>query len=159
MGEIPVTFNVTLSYFIEPGAGEVGWKDKYRYGSYGLRFDVNNIGEEEEFKKRFNKAAREEDEEINTNAGAGRWVVGKDNRSNGSVHSDFWKGTAADLSTCHYIAVYPVVGWWRERKHLGKVETPTRYTLIISLDTPDQEIELYTTVKNPVEIPIEINAR
>ncbi|WP_210151373.1 S8 family peptidase [Chryseobacterium scophthalmum] len=160
MGEIPVTFKVTLSYFIEPGAGEIGWKDKYRYGSHGLRFEVNNVGErEDEFKKRVNKAAREEDEEIYTNAGASRWLVGKDNRTNGSVHSDSWKGTAAELSTCHYIAVFPVVGWWRERKHLGKVETSTRYSLIISLETPNQEIELYTTVKNMVEIPIEINAR
>lgn len=157
MGEIPVRLRITLSYFIEPGAGEIGWKDKYRYQSHGLRFDVNNVGESEgDFRKRVNIAARDENEEVNGNAGSSRWAVGKDNRSNGSIHSDFWEGTAADLATCNHIAVYPIIGWWRERKHLGKVETQTRYSLIISLDTPAQDVELYTTVRNMIKVPIEI---
>lgn len=157
MGQTPVKLRITLSYFIEPGAGEIGWKDKYRYQSHGLRFDVNNIGEnEDDFRKRVNKAAREEDEEVNGNAGSNRWVIGTNNRSSGSIHSDFWEGTAADLATCNHIAVYPVIGWWRERKHLGKVENKTRYSLIISLETPAQDVELYTTVKTMIEVPIEI---
>lgn len=157
MGQIPVKLRITLSYFIEPGAGEIGWKDKYRYQSHGLRFDVNNIGEnEDDFRKRVNKAAREEDEEVNGNAGSNRWVIGTNNRSSGSIHSDFWEGTAADLATCNHIAVYPVIGWWRERKHLGKVENKTRYSLIISLETPAQDVELYTTVRTMIEVPIEI---
>jgi len=159
MGEIHVRLRITLSYFIEPGAGEIGWKDKYRYQSHGLRFDVNNVGEsEDDFRKRINKAARDENEEISGNSGSNRWAVGMDNRSNGSIHSDFWEGTAADLATCNLIAVYPVIGWWRERKHLGKVETQTRYSLIISLDTPAQDVELYTTVRNMIEVPIEVKA-
>lgn len=157
MGGTPVKFRVTLSYFIEPGAGEIGWKDKYRYQSYGLRFDVNNVGESEEvFRKRVNLAAREENEEVIGNSGSNRWVIGKDNRNTGSVHSDFMELTAAELAECNHIAVYPVIGWWRERKHLGKVEKQTRYSLIISLDTPAQDVELYTTVKNMIEVPIEI---
>jgi hypothetical protein len=36
------------------------------------------------------------------------------------------------------------------------VDNTTRYSLIISLETPLEEIELYTTVKNMIEIPIEI---
>ncbi|WP_312922932.1 S8 family peptidase [Empedobacter brevis] len=157
MGQIPVKLRITLSYFIEPGAGEIGWKDKYRYQSHGLRFDVNNIGENgDDFRKRVNKAAREEDEVVNGNTGSNRWIIGANNRSSGSIHSDFWEGTAADLATCNHIAVYPVIGWWRERKHLGKVENTTRYSLIISLETPDESVELYTTVKNLIDIPIEI---
>lgn len=157
LGEIPVKLKVTLSYFIQPGAGEIGWKDKYRYQSHGLRFDVNNVGEDEDtFRRRINAAAREEDEHTSISSGSDRWSIGKDNRSNGSVHSDYWEGTAAELATCHFIAIFPVIGWWRERKHLGKVENSTRYSLIISLETPVQDIELYTTVKNIIEIPIEI---
>lgn len=157
MGQIPVKLRITLSYFIEPGAGEIGWKDKYRYQSHGLRFDINNTGESEElFRKRINIAAREENEEINSNSGSSRWAIGKDNRSNGSIHSDYIELTAAELATCNHIAVYPVIGWWRERKHLGKVENKTRYSLIISLDTPAQDVQLYTTVKNIIEVPIEI---
>lgn len=159
MGAIPVKLKVTLSYFIEPGAGEIGWKDKYRYQSHGLRFDLNNIGEREEvFRKRVNIAAREEDEDFKGNSGSSRWEIGKDNRSNGSIHSDYMEMTAAELAECNHIAVYPVIGWWRERKHLGKVENQTRYSLIISLETPAQDVELYTTVRNMIEVQIEINA-
>jgi len=32
---------ITLSYFVEPSPGEVGWKDRYRYASHGLRFELN----------------------------------------------------------------------------------------------------------------------
>lgn len=159
MGEILVKLKITLSYFIEPGAGEIGWKDKYRYQSYGLRFEVNNVGESEEvFRKRINIAAREENENFQGNSGAERWKVGKDNRSSGSIHSDYMEMTAAELSECNHIAIYPVIGWWRERKHLDKVENQTRYSLIISLETPAQDVELYTTVRNMIEVPIEINA-
>lgn len=157
MGEIHVKLRITLSYFIEPGVGEIGWKDKYRYQSHGLRFDINNVGENEDvFKKRVNIAAREENEEISGTSGSYRWIIGKDNRSNGSIHSDFMEMTAAELAECNHIAIYPVIGWWRERQHLGKVEKQTRYSLIISLDTPAQDVELYTTVKNMIEVPIVI---
>jgi hypothetical protein len=157
LGAAPVKLKVTLSYFIEPGAGEIGWKDKYRYQSHGLRFDVNNVDEDEDdFRKRINVEARDEDDEINGSSGSNRWVIGINNRSNGSIHSDFWNGTAAELASCNLIGVFPVIGWWRERKHLNKVETKTRYSLIISLETPVVEIELYTTVKNMIEISIEI---
>ena len=27
LGETPVSLKITLSYFIEPGPGEIGWKD------------------------------------------------------------------------------------------------------------------------------------
>lgn len=54
-----VTMKVTLSYFIEPGPGAVGWKDKYRYPSCGLRFDVINSNESLiDFKKRVNVKMR-----------------------------------------------------------------------------------------------------
>lgn len=155
----PVKLKITLSYFIEPGAGEIGWKDKYRYQSHGLRFDLNNGEDEEEFRKKINIAAREEGEEVGSDSGSHRWTLGKNNRSNGSIHSDFWEGTAADLATCNLIAVYPVIGWWRERKHLQKVETNARYSLIVSLETPMQDVELYTTIKALIEIPIEIKTK
>jgi len=160
LGNLPVKLKITLSYFIEPGAGAIGWKDKYRYSSFGLRFDLNSIGETlEGFKKRINKAAREENEQLTNRSGSDRWTIGSDNRSAGSIHCDYWEGTAADLSTCNLIGVSPVVGWWRERKHLGKVENQTRYSLIVSLITEAQEIDLYTTVSAMIETPIEIRTR
>jgi hypothetical protein len=159
LAELKVTFKITLSYFIEPAPGEVGWKDRYRYQSFGLRFEVNNSGETEaEFKKRINRALRDEDEEIETDAGSNRWRIGPILRNLGSVHSDQWETTAAELATCNYIAIYPVLGWWKERKSLERWQANTRYSLLISLETPDQEIDLYQSVyalvSNPITIPI-----
>ena len=55
-----VEMRITLSYFIEPGPGEIGWKDRYRYPSHGLRFELTSPDEtKEEFKKRINAAARD----------------------------------------------------------------------------------------------------
>lgn len=156
LGETPVSLRITLSYFIEPGPGEIGWQDKYRYASHGLRFDLINVGETiEEFQKRVNAAAREEGERFKGNSGSERWKLGVDNRNVGSIHSDIWEGTAADLTDCNQIAITPVIGWWRERHKLGKVKEITRYSLIISLETPSQEVELYSTVKAKIEVPIE----
>lgn len=159
LGETPVRFKITLSYFIEPGAGEIGWKDKYRYQSYGLRFEINNINETEaEFKKRINKEARDDDEDKpDTNSGSGRWLIGKNNRDVGSIHSDIWEGTASEMADCNKIAVYPIIGWWRERHNLRKYNTRARYSLIISLDTPAEDIPLYSTVQAMIQIPVEIS--
>jgi Subtilase family len=157
LGSLPVKLKITLSYFIEPGAGAIGWKDKYRYSSFGLRFDLNSVGETlEGFKKRINKAAREENEQLKNRSGSERWTIGSDNRSAGSIHCDSWEGTAADLATCNLIGVFPVVGWWRERKHIGKVENEARYSLVVSLITDVQEIDLYTTVSSMIKTPIQI---
>jgi len=158
LGETRVTLRVTLSYFIEPGPGEVGWKDKYRYASFGLRFGLNSQGETEEvFSKRLNKAARDEDEgKPATNSGSERWLIGNKSRDKGSIHSDIWKGTAADIASCNLIGVYPVIGWWRERAWLERWNRKARYSLIVSLYTPDENIDIYTPVATKLRIPVEV---
>lgn len=162
LGEVPVTLKVTLSYFIEPGPGEVGWKDKYRYPSCGLRFDVINANETpEDFKKRVNVKMRGEDKKDKGEGSSGseRWYLGSDNRDVGSIHSDFCELSAVDLCDCNFIAVYPVIGWWRERAYLGKYDSKVRYSMIVSLSTPKIDVDLYTPIvteiKNAVEIDIE----
>ncbi len=158
LGEIPVALRVTLSYFIEPGPGEVGWKDKYRYASFGLRFGLNSQGETEEaFMKRLNKAARDEGEgRPDTDSGSERWLIGSNSRDKGSVHSDVWEGMAADIASCNLIGVYPVIGWWRERSWLGRWDRKARYSLIVSLHTPDENIDIYTPVAVQLGIPVEV---
>lgn len=157
LGDAHVKLRVTLSYFIDPSPGEIGWKDKYRYSSFGLRFDLNRVNEsEDEFKKRINKLAREEGEEVENNASRLNWVIGSQKRNTGSIHSDILEGTAADISDCNMLAVYPVIGWWRERHHLGKYNQKGRYALVVSLDTPAEEILLYSTVQAMIQVPVEI---
>ena len=55
----------------------------------------------------------------------------------GSIHSDAWEGTAAQLASSNLIGVYPVGGWWRYRKDRKIVEKPARYSLIVSISTKE----------------------
>ena len=159
LGEAEVKMRITLSYFIEPGPGEIGWKDRYRYSSHGLRFRINSPTEsEDEFIRRINKAVRDDEHgRPDTESPSDHWVIGQ-NRDKGSIHSDIWKGTAAELASSNLIAVYPSIGWWRERSHLGKVNNRTRYSLIISIETQEQNVDIYTPVAIQLEqrVPIEI---
>jgi len=151
--ETPVTMRITLSYFIEPGPGRVGWGDRYRYPSHGLRFDVNGPHEsEEDFVRRINVEAREENEAPETTGAAQYWTIGSNNRRLGSVHSDIWTGTAIDLSQSNRIAVYPTTGWWRTRGHLGCWGKRTRYSLIVSIETPEVDNDIYVAVATKIEI-------
>jgi len=161
LGEVEVSMRITLSYFIEPGPGEIGWKDRYRYASHAFRFDLINMGEShEQFKKRLSKAAREEGEKAETKSGSERWLIGSDGRNLGSIHSDIWRGTAADLAACNVIGITPVIGWWRERAWLNRWNRVARYSLVVSLHTPeevvDQKIDIYTPIATQVGVPVEI---
>jgi len=160
LGEIPVSMRVTLSYFVEPGPGEVGWQDRYRYSSFGLRFNVNSPQESKaDFLRRVNVLARENGEAPGTASPTDKWILGYDSRSVGSIHSDIWKGTAAELASSHHIAVYPTIGWWRERHYLGKWGKRCTYSLIVSIDTPVENVDIYTPVALQIGIatPIEIS--
>jgi hypothetical protein len=46
------------------------------------------------------------------------WAIGVQGRTHGSLHSDWWPGSAAELATCASIVVFPVTGWWKDRPHL-----------------------------------------
>jgi hypothetical protein len=156
LGATQVTMRVTLSYFVEPGPGEIGWEDRYRYASYALRFDVNGPGESEnEFVRRINEQARDDGEHPGTEGSGERWVIG-DARNVGSIHSDIWVGRAANLAACNRIAVYPAVGWWRERHHLNRWSRRCRYALIISVYTPEASVDIYTPVAVQVGVPAQV---
>ncbi|NUQ00503.1 MAG: S8 family peptidase, partial [Armatimonadetes bacterium] len=122
LGAADVTVRVTLSYFIEPSPGNCGWGVKHRYQSHGLRFDMLRPGETAAaFRQRVSKpAADDAPARPGTAGGAVPWVVGPNSRNRGSLHSDWWTGSAADVAGCGQIAVYPVKGWWSGRPHLGR---------------------------------------
>lgn len=155
-----VKVRITLSYFVEPGPGQKGWKYKYRYASCGLRFDMKRPNETTEgFRQRINKAMREEDYQNTT--GNDNWYLGPTNRDVGSIHSDVWNDTAINLSHSNLIAVYPVIGWWRERANLKRYNSKIRYSLIVTIETPNEQVDLYTPimtqVANKVLVAIENN--
>lgn len=157
MGEIEVELRITLSYFIEPGPGEIGWKDRYRYASHGLRFALSRNGEDRtQFLARINKEQRDQLENY-TVIQSDRWLLGSNNRQLGSIHSDIWQGTAAEMATCNLVGIYPIIGWWRERAYLEKFDKTTRYSLVVSLKTAATEVDIYTPVAIVVETPIDIS--
>ena len=160
-----VSMRVTLSYFIEPSPQEIGWKDRYRYPSFGLRWDLMRPRETRaSFLRRITATMSREDEadegedESDPQSGLDdRWSIGFNTRSRGSLHADIWQDvTAADVATCNLIAVYPTIGWWRKRKHLGYLEKHARYALVVSLETADQSVDIYTPVAAKISVPIAV---
>lgn len=157
LGELPVQMRVTLSYFVEPGPGEVGWQDRYRYPSHGLRFHLNSPGEDRDvFLRRINTQARDEENGRPGSASPSAfWTLGKQ-RDVGSVHSDIWKGRASDLATSNLIGVRPSIGWWRERHHLGRFANRCRYSLIVSIETAAEGVDIYTPVAAQIGVQVRI---
>ena len=54
------------------------------------------------------------------------------------------------------IAVFPVSGWWYNRKSLNKVEANMRYSLIVSLETGDDGVDFSTEIENKISIPNQV---
>lgn len=158
LGGTEIELRVTLSYFIEPNPARRGWIRRHRYASHGLRFDVQTPTESlDEFRGRINRLVREEDEGIAlTESDSADWDLGPTLRSKGSLHSDIWHGTGAGLADRKHIAVYPVGGWWKERPHLGRADRKVRYSLLVSVKTPQTEIDLYTPIANSIGIAVEV---
>jgi hypothetical protein len=157
LGVIEIRMRVTLSYFIEPSPGRRGWTRKHRYQSHGLRFEVKHPLETElAFRKRLSRAAwDEEEEQAVTISDERNWELGYHLRRKGSVHSDTWTGTAAELAQCGVIAVFPVTGWWKERPHLERWGRKARYSLVVTLETPKVDIDLYTPIATQIGVPVQ----
>ena len=155
LGETQVEMRVTLSYFIEPNPSARGVTSRYRYESHGLRFDVKRpLESEDDFRARINVAARDDEEYANRNDNDPSWVIGKKNRHKGSLHSDIWKGSAAELASRGAIAVYPALGWWKTRPTLERYDQRVRYSLVISINAPDVDVDLYTPIANQIGVPV-----
>ncbi|MEW6552220.1 MAG: S8 family peptidase [Campylobacterota bacterium] len=155
-----IEMRVTLSYFIEPAPTEMVLSSftRYNYPSHGLRFEVNNPLESlEEFKARCNKHGRDDEFEPSGLSSSSYWKLGVNNRNRGSIISDVWRGKAVELASCNHIAVYPTNGWWKTRKHLDAFDKIARYTLIVSIYSPSQDIDIYTPVQIQVATPVQID--
>jgi len=151
-----VEMRVTLSYFIESNPSSRGVRSRYAYQSHGLRFDVIRPTESPEmFRKRINAAAREDEEEAPDSPQDSGWTIGKQNRHRGSIHSDMWRGRAADLASRGVIAVYPSRGWWKTRQRLGRYNNQTRYSLTVSITAPQIKVDLCTEVAQQVAAIVE----
>jgi hypothetical protein len=155
LGATQVRLRITLSYFIEPNPARLGWRARHRYQSHGLRFDVKRPAETlETFRKRINQAALDEDETRPRSTGDDEWYLGKQSHDRGSVHSDIWQGTAADLAQRGAIGIYPVTGWWKDQPARDRSDAGARYALVVSIDAPGVDVDLWTPVASRIGVPV-----
>lgn len=164
IADADVALRVTLSYFVEPNPSRRGWQSKYRYQSHALRFAVMGSTEDEDrFLQRINKIEREaleaelkEGEKLESmpDPDGDGWYLGAQLRNRGSIHSDLWVGSAAQLAAKSHVAVFPVGGWWKDWAGAQRPQT-VRYSLIVTLEALNNiEIDLYTPIATQLKVPI-----
>ena len=154
LGSEEVELRLTLSYFIEPNPARRGWKYRHRYPSHGLRFKIKAPTEKlNDFRARVSRDAQSEERPGKTPDDPG-WAVGPTHRNRGSIHSDWWTGTAADLAERGFLAIFPVSGWWKERLHLDR--RPVRYSLIVTIKTPETSVDIYTPVATQIGVTVPV---
>ncbi len=157
LGAATVRLKVTISYFIEPNPGNKRYEEPSNYASHGLRFKMIGRTESPEgFMGRVSRAMQEDGYEKEGSESG--WQLGQKCRDKGSIHKDIWEGTAADLATRHIIAVHPVGGWWKTRKKLQRYENSVRYSLVVSIEAPEIEVDIYNPVMQVIEtfVPVSI---
>ena len=153
---------ITLSYFIEPNPGGKEYARSFSYHSHELEFKLIKSGESiEEFTRRISSAS--EDEEVSEvedkpNLITEEWTIKERIRSKGSIKKDFLETTGAELSDRYYLAVYPKNGWYRTRKKLEKYNSEVRYSLILSIETTKQGVDIYTPVENIIKTAIPLTS-
>ncbi|WP_029068078.1 S8 family peptidase [Jonesia quinghaiensis] len=156
LGSAEVRLRLTLSYFIEPSASRRGWRNRYAYRSHGLSFDLQDpLESRHEFIARINREAQNTEEGSRPGKNASqRWLVGPQSRNLGSLHQDEWHGTGAELARCNNVAVIPVGGWWKNNRRSDRKNLPVRYALLLSLQTREQNVDLYTPIATQLRVPI-----
>ena len=160
LGQAFVRLRVTLSYFIEPNPGRRGWKKRHRYASHGLRFGVKAPTENiDDFHKRINLKALDEDEEKPpSGTDSEGWFLGEQARNKGSIHSDEWVGTAADLAERGVIGIFPVSGWWKDQPKRDRSNLGVRYALVVTIETEAIDVDIWTPVAQQIGVPVEVLA-
>lgn len=73
-------------------------------------------------------------------------------------------GTAAQLANRGQLAIFPAMGWWRNRPSHQRFNRSARYSLLISIEAPTAEQDLYALVAQQIAaatdlpVPVEIPA-
>lgn len=148
----PVKLKVTLSYFVEPYPLKGSMLDPARYRSFGLRFDLKRrLDTDREFQSRFNS---EMGDRASGGEGDPNWDFGPRSVSAGSLHCDTWSGTAVELASRNKLAIYPVMGWWRDRPSQERFLDTARYALIVTLESPETGVDLQAHVSAKAEAMI-----
>jgi len=82
------------------------------------------------------------------------WKFGLKMRARGSIHSDIWSGSAADLADMNSIAVFPVGGWWKYKTGEEKWKETSRFSLLVSIDVPENSTNIYSVVESQTSVDV-----
>ena len=106
-------------------------------------------------RKRVNQRALDEDEGKPSSGGATEWFLGDMARNKGSIHSDVWVGTAADLAERGVVGIFPVSGWWKDQPKRDRSNLGARYALVISIETEAEDVDIWTPVAQEIGVAVE----
>lgn len=162
LGPEEVRLRVTLSYFAEPNPSRSSRQQSARYPSAKLRFFLKGIEDtSEEAIARVNRLARDENYDPDDLGEDDRFTIGPANARRGTIHHDVWTGPASDLLLKDGIGIMPIKGWWGDRKRGNRWLRKLPYSLIVSIETSDLEIdaqiyqEVAAIIENDTRIEIE----
>jgi hypothetical protein len=154
--EKSVKLIVTLSYYIEPNPGSRRFATHYSYHSHQLDFELIKRYETlPEFQKRISKPEDETDDNKPKRDGV-KWEIGTKSGSKGSIKKDYITVTGREMSERNILAVFPKNGWYKNLKRQNKFNEKVRYSLIVSLETEELNVDLYTPVMNDLLLDISI---
>ena len=147
-----VTLKITLSYFIEPNPGCRRYSSNFHYHSHALDFAVIKPTESLDAFRRRISVDQDESDEVAANSGE-EWTIRRV-RSRGSIKKDFITMSGAEMSERNILAVYPKNGWYKTRKKMEKIDSIVRYSLIITIESPSVDVDIYTPVLNQIQLPV-----
>lgn len=79
------------------------------------------------------------------------WLCGSNQQqAPGSLHTDIWTGPAINLANKGAIAVYPVAGWWKTRRAYDQSDLGVDYSLVLSIEAPEIDVDLWTPVAQQI---------
>lgn len=145
-----VKITITLSYFIEPNPGARQYANSFSYHSHSLDFKmIRPLESFKAFERRISADAVDLEEDQNMKDE--EWVIKERVRSKGSLKKDFISTTGADLAQRNLIAIYPKGGWYKTRKKLEQYNSEIRYSLIVSIETDEVDVDIYSPVATMIE--------
>lgn len=147
-----VKMTITLSYYVEPNPRVSKIRSKYVYRSHGLSFNLCKPGQsKQDFIDSINRPDQR-NEDYTEHSFSHNWFYGANLQGSGSIHKDYWEGTAADLSELSRIVVKPVTGWWKLNKDRERCSRTVNYSLIVTLEVGDNEVDIYSEVESQIEL-------
>jgi hypothetical protein len=54
------------------------------------------------------------------------------------------------------IGIHPVSGWWKDQPKRNRSEFGARYSLVVSIETEAQDIDIWTPVAQEIGVPVEV---